>query len=403
MPQLENKEILEPILKSTINIISRRTSEAYANVIIGNAVKGLEKKYPFLKYVHIKGTQYTEIFDILTIDEEIENTDIKKIGESTKEFIENISKAMGKNAGYFFIKEIKEDLPFTYEQTIKNLGVDLDFLQLEFITEIKDTYKFQIENYDILKTVFKAIFDVLDKNLGRDTAFRLLNEFITRLSIEYPVLKYIKINDIRVFQNIEAVTINKDVNKVQPKKVGASIQKCVQELNYYIIEKKNFSLIDKLKNALTTDYLFKLEEIDVNFDIIQLKQTLVFKHILKALVDILSESSSERYAILIINNIIRKHEERFNFLKNIQIDKMYYNTKQLAGVVVPTEIDTVRESDLGRSIQKIIESIIESLGEDASRDFIEKFKERLGKAYILRIEEIGVNLHMIELRQNLMW
>jgi len=402
MPQLENKEILERILRATIGVISRRTSEAYANVIIGNAVRKLENKYPFLKYVHIKGTQYTEIFEILTIDEEIENTDIKKIGESTKEFLESISRSMGKNAGYYFIKEIKEDLPYSYEQTIKNLGIDLDFLQLEFITEIKDTYKFLIENHDILKNTFKTIFEILDKNLGRDTAFKLLNEFVSRLNIEYPVLKYIKINDIRYIQNIDVITVNQEVDKVQPKKVGAAIQKCVQELNYYIIEKNNFSLIDKLKNSFNADYLFKLGEIDVNFDIIQLKQTLVVKHILKALVDILSDSSSESYAILMVNNVLRNYEEKFNFLKNIKIAGIRYS-KGLDQIVVPSEIDKIRRSDLGRSIQKILEAIVESLGEEGSKYFIGKLKERLGKAYLLRIEEIGVNLHMIELKQNLMW
>jgi hypothetical protein len=63
----------------------------------------------------------------------------------------------------------------------------------------------------------------------------------------------------------------------------------------------------------------------------------------------------------------------------------------------------VRESELGRGLQKIMESLIKSLGDEAGHNFVEKFKKRLGKAYILRIEEIGVNLHMMELRQNLFW
>ena len=45
MPQLENKDILGIILRSTIGVIGRRTSEAYANIIISNALKELEEKY----------------------------------------------------------------------------------------------------------------------------------------------------------------------------------------------------------------------------------------------------------------------------------------------------------------------------------------------------------------------
>ncbi len=44
-----------------------------------------------------------------------------------------------------------------------------------------------------------------------------------------------------------------------------------------------------------------------------------------------------------------------------------------------------------------------SLGENAGRNFINRLKKRLGKAYLLRIEEMGINLYMIELRHNLMW
>ena len=53
MPQLENKELLEQLLKSTIGVISRRTSDAYANVTIGLAIKELTEVYSFLKYIKI--------------------------------------------------------------------------------------------------------------------------------------------------------------------------------------------------------------------------------------------------------------------------------------------------------------------------------------------------------------
>ena len=65
-------------------------------------------------------------------------------------------------------------------------------------------------------------------------------------------------------------------------------------------------------------------------------------------------------------------------------------------------IDAVSHPDLGKAIQKLIEKVMMSLGENAGKDFVKKFKEHLGNAYILKIEEMGVNLHMIELRQNLL-
>jgi len=402
MPQLENKEILGRLLKSTIGVIGRRTSEAYANVIIGNVLRDLSKKHEFLKYIEIRGAQSGEIIDIVDIKVDIENVELKKVGDAAREFIETVTQMMGKNAGYYFLREIKEDLPSDYEKTIKEVGVDFDFLQLKFITDIKQNFKFQIENADALNHVMSTLFDILDREIGRDAAFKTLSEFVSRLSTKYEILKYVKINDVRAIRGVDVVNINKDVNLVNPNKVGAAVQKLIQELNTQLGESDRFSLIEKLKNDLNDDYIFKLREIGVDLDVIQLKQTLVVKHVFKALVDILSEYSTESYAILMVNNALGKFGDTFEYMKYIRIDGIHFS-EGLDAVIVPTDIESVGGSDLGRGLQKIIESFVQSLGENAGRYFVEKFRERLGKAYVLRIEEMGVNLHLIELKRNLMW
>ena len=70
MPQLqiENEEIISRILRSTIGVISRRTSDLYASVSIGNEVKNLRTKYAFLEFVDVKNVQnvrFNEAFDVI--------------------------------------------------------------------------------------------------------------------------------------------------------------------------------------------------------------------------------------------------------------------------------------------------------------------------------------------------
>ena len=403
MPQLDNDKILGRILRSTIGVISRRTSETYANVVIGNVVNELAERYSFLNYVEIQGSKYTEIFNVVDIKPEINYIEKEEISKATKEFIEKITKSMGKSAGYYLIREIKEDLPFDYEKSIKELGIDLDILQLKFITEIKQTYKYQIENAEVLRYTLKILFNILDHELGSNNSFSIIHELVSRLSIEYRVLKYVKINDIRSIQGVDVVTIAPEINEIEPTTVGVAIQKVIQEINNSYGEKRSgFSLIEKLKNSFNADYLFKLGKIGVNLDVIQFKKELILKHVLKALVNVLSESSTQSYAMLIVDNILRKFVGTFEYLKLIKIDSMRYS-EGLEAITVSPDIESVRPSELGIGIQKIVEDIIRSLGEDASLEFIGKFKQRLGKAYILRIEEMGVNLHIMELKQNLMW
>jgi hypothetical protein len=402
MPRFENEEILGSILKSTIDVISRRTSEAYANVVIGNAIRELSEKHSFLRYVEIQDARHTELFDVVTITSDLNRVEPQKIGKATVEFLEKIIKSMGKNAGYYFIKEIKEDLPNDYEKTIKELGIDLDLLQLVFITEIKQSLKSQIRNSDILKHSIKTLFDILDREIGRDYAFSTISEVVERFRTEYSLLEYVTINDIRSIQNVDLVSVMPNIDELEPTNVGTAIQKIIQEINYLLGEQGGFTFIEKFRNNFNEDYISKLGEMGININVLQLSQVLVVQHVLKALIDVLSELSAQSYAILTIDNVTKKLGDKYEFLKYIKIDSMRYSEGIDAISVLP-EIDIVRPSEVGRGIQKTVEETIMSLGEEAGQHFIEKFKKRLGKAYVLRIEEMGVNLHLIDLRRNLAW
>ena len=402
MPQLDNKEIIESILKSTLNVISRRTSDAYADSVLDNSIKKLIKKHNLFRLIKIKEVEYHEIFDVINIEPDINKIDKGLVGIAIKDLMQYIIHEMGKSAGYYFIREIKESLSFEYEKMIKEIGVDLDLLQFEFITEKKQAFKFEIRNDDILKYLFISLFELLDREIGRDSAYKILTEVVSRFQTQYDCLNYIKINDVRSLIGVDSVNVNTEVNKIESIEVGAAIQKCVQELNNNFVEKDFFSFMEKFREYLNADYVFKMESIGVNFDVIQYGNVLVIKHVFKALVDVLSSYSSEIYTILLLNSILKKYENNFSYFNLIKIDNTNI-TEGLNAIQVSSEVESFRISEIGRGLQKLIEEITISLGEIAGKNFIDDFKKRIGKAYILKIEDMGVNLYMIELRQNLLW
>lgn len=397
---IQNKELFGRLLRSTIGVIGRRTSDAYANVVIGNVIRNLSNKYVFLNYVKIVGVSSKEVFDIVEINDEINNVDIREIGRASKEFIQTIIKSMGKNAGYYFIREIKEDLPYDYENTIKNVGLDFDYLQLEFITDVKRNYNYQVENSEVVKHIFTILFEILDRDFGRDFAFKNLHDVVLRLSTSHDSLKYVKINDTRAIQNVDIATVGKDVDSQTSSDVGSDIQKVIQEINNILEGKGGFNFIEKLKNKINPDHSLKLREMDVDLSVIKLRQELLVKQVLKSLIDILSDSSTPSYAVMLVNNTLKNFQVKFDFFKNIQIDSLRFS-QGVDGIDISANIDSVRPSELGRGLQRVIEQISMALGEDAGKYFVDKFKRRMGRAYLLRMEEIGVNLHMIELRRNL--
>ena len=402
MPRLDNEVIIKRVLLSVIDTIGRRTSEAYAIVAISRIVKQLGAKYDFFKYIEIKNTLYLEIKEAIVIKKDINYVDQNEMGKAIKEFFEILTISMEKSAGYYFIKEIKEKFPYDFELTIRGLGIDLDIMQLEYITGKKKIYESRKENSDVIKYVLTALFDILDAEIGRDLAFSTMSDIVKRFSIEYDILKYVKINDVRFVRNVDTVFVATDVNAVAQEKVGGLIQKILQEVNKVLGEKGGSFFIEKLRTRLRADYILSLEEMGVSPYVIQLRQELVVKHVLKALADTLSEASSQSYAILAIDSAMKKIDEKYEYLKYVKIDNTQYSNGIDAISVMPV-IDSVRPSELGRMLQKIVERVTMALGEEAGRNFVDRFKEHLGKTYLLRIEEMGVNLHMIQLKQNLLW
>jgi len=402
MPQLDNKEIIDGLLKSTINVISRRTSDAYAVFVISNSVKKLTKKYNFLNLVKIKKTEYHELFQIIEINPDINNIHVLLIGKAMNELMQNIIKTMGKGAGYYFIREIKKSLSLGYEKIIKEINIDLDLLQFQFINDTKQAFKFEIQNDEILKYLFMTLFEFLDRELGRDSAYKNLDEVVTRFQTEYECLKYVKINDVTAIVGIDSVVVNKEVNKIEPSIVGAAIQKCIQELNNNFIEKDFIFFMEKFRDILNGDYVFKMESIGVNLNVIQYGHVQVIKHVFKAIIDVLSSYSYDTYSIFLINDILNRYKNIFLYFNKIKIDNENI-TDGLNAIHVSQEIESCRTSEIGRGLQIMIELITMTLGEVAGKNFLDDFKKRLGKAYILKIEDMGVNLYMIELKQNLQW
>jgi len=386
MQQLENKDIIGHIIRSVIDVIRRRTSEGYALIVIGNVVRTMSEKYTFLNGVKIKGNYVDE----------------KEIGAGVKDFIENVTTSMGSHAGYFFIKEVKEELPYYLGERLKNLGIDLNLMQLRYFADKKGMYMLDIDNADVLKYVLKALFDTLDREIDRNYAITTMTDVVERFVTKYEMLKYVKINDIRTMSGVDAVSIMPNINDFEPEMVGNVLQKIIMEVNNSLKEKGGAAFIEKIKKSLTEAYLFKMEEMGVDLHVVQLQQGRIVKHVLKALLEVLSEASAPCYAILMINGAIKKTGEDCEPLKYIEISSTSYSNGADA-INILSEIETVRPSELGRGLQKMIERLILTLGEGAGEHFIERFKERLGKAYLLRIEEIGVNLHMVELRRNLLW
>ena len=126
------KEILiTTILKSLYNVTSRRKSSKFAEETIHEALSELKQEYDFLSNVKIENrTLVDEEFDV-NLTSDIENIPKAKIGGAIETLIRVICNEIGKETGLYFITEMKQSFnPLIYDH-LKDIGVDLNKIQIE--------------------------------------------------------------------------------------------------------------------------------------------------------------------------------------------------------------------------------------------------------------------------------
>ena len=128
---IKNSEICKKILNTLINISSRKTTKGYAISTLDSLIKKLEERYNFLKHIEIKDTRFLETDEPVTVMSGINIVRSDDVGDALYDIIRSMNTVLGKNAGHFFIKELRNSIGELYYSTIEDMGLDLGLMQLE--------------------------------------------------------------------------------------------------------------------------------------------------------------------------------------------------------------------------------------------------------------------------------
>jgi hypothetical protein len=399
---LDTADVTRQFLQSIIGIIGRKTSEEYAAVTIRNLIKKLQPTYPFLQDIEIKNTRSLELESNVTVRDSLNTIHPKDVGMALKEIEKIIMKTMGKNAGYFFIRETQEKIGIDYDTIlVKTMDVDLTLMQSTYIVEKKSIPLLHIEKSDVMRRFLKALMDALEKQTSKTFAIGLTAKRVEALRQQYTFLEYVSVNDIRYSLGSEEVAVQPEINNVDPLELGKAIGSILYDTDTALTDLGRNSVADDLKANLTLEYLVKLKEIGVTINAHGLGYSAIFKQVIKALIDILGKTSTENNAIFTVNSFLRKIDSTYEFLKYVKVDSAT-GQGELYHITLTDNIDSINETDARRAIQQLLEITMESLEEKVRKEFIQQFKNSLEKKYLLKIQEMGVNLHMIELRRQML-
>jgi len=399
---LDSAEVTRQFIETIIDIIGRKTSQEYAVVTIQNLLKKLGMTYTFLREVEIKNTRSLELEGIITVNDTLNSIHPKEIGCSLKELLTKIMNSLGKNAGYFFIRETREKIGIEYDTfLLKTMDVDLTLMQSTLIVENKSINVLEIQKSDVIRRFLKALLESVEKQTSKSFAITCLHQHIDKLQSSFPFLSLIVINDLRYTLASDEIAVQSDINMIEPLTLGQALTFLLQEIDKTLTDLGKHSIVSDLKTHLTTEYLTKLKEMGVAIASQGIEYSAVYSYIIKIMVEIISRTSSEKNAIAVVNSVLRIIEMKYEFIKSIEVEPAT-NQGETYRIIIGGNLDVISETDARRSIQFFLECITKSLGEKISQGFIQEFINSLDKKYLLKLEEIGVNFHMIELHKEML-
>lgn len=129
----------------------------------------------------------------------------------------------------------------------------------------------------------------------------------------------------------------------------------------------------------------------------KLEKSDLIKNVLGTLISISGRKTTQGYAILTMDSLIKKLESRFDFLAHVQIiDNRFLEGEEAVSVM--TNINAIDPSELGKAIHAIIYNVNKSLGDNAGHFFIKEIQNNLGESYNLMMRNMGVDLGLMQLQ-----
>ncbi len=127
----------------------------------------------------------------------------------------------------------------------------------------------------------------------------------------------------------------------------------------------------------------------------------IIKSVLKTLISISSRKTDFPYAVMTMDDLIKRLEARYIFLKHVQINDDVYKEETTDVISVMSDINNVSPAELGQAIHAIIESVSRSLGENAGHFFIKEIRNTLSDDYLSVMRDMGVDLGLMQLESEI--
>jgi len=404
MPTLENSVVIENLIKILIKVVGRRTNKDFAANNLEAIINRLKPKYDFLKYVEIENASYSEKKEDAFVRSGINDIDISLVGNAIDDIFNEMIKSMGKNVGFYYIKEIQEDLERELGTFFNEYDVNLNLKQQEHLLEIMETGVTEIQeikNSEIFEIVLSGFVRLLNKKISELFTKDLVMGCIKKLEVQYDFFKYFNIEKIRDPRSPYQATIDPEIDNILIAGRAEVLERLIEEIGRAAdLDTRRF-IGEKFEMLLDNRDLSKIKRIGVKLDEIEklLRKEghqLILNEIFRSILGIIEKKIAVDFGVKYIDAIVRKTSEKHEVLKYIKVDITRLE-EGINAIEIDPAVNSIDAYDLGKAIKDLLVRSQIDL-KNITNNFFNDFEENIDKEYLPEIEKIGVNLHILELR-----
>ncbi len=266
---------------------------------------------------------------------------------------------------------------------------------------------FNLTNSEVIDHILRAFIRVIGRRTSESYAVVTIDNVLKEIEPTYDFLKYIEIKNTLYSEGVNAVTINPNVNFVEPERFYRAINELIKNTVIYCKKNSDFFLIKEFQEAIgdIDGLLLKEKGIDLGLmqfqlivdrqQIFKIKNSEVIEHVIKTLTCLLNRKFPEKQAIKNVIASIKKLEEKYDFLEYIGMTDIP-DSKGFYFIRITHDINNVLSAKMADAIQELIEDVCKSIEWKNGQSFIEDFKNELGEEQLSKLEKIGVKLKDIQ-------
>jgi len=437
---MENTEILSRVIESYLTALGNSTSQDFSIKTFNYILDKHREVYSFLEYLSVGKNPLDESIKI-----DVENVSELKYAKTSNisDFLEIVFKEV--------FKEVIQDERFystDLESIIQNVKKDVGDLLEELGVRIKwrlvvqgahaelgvssaeVTVDITRKKSQILEPLINSIIDLvyegmLKKEKKRKDAVEVVVEVIKKIEKKYDFFGSMLVEDIDKEQedyNIKTQWTIEDVfffnsddsyavkaipriDEVDDADYAKAMTEFILEVGSYInVQEKPF-FIDKLKNFMNQTSLEDFLEIGINLD--EIEETFknqgyndIIKRTFSALINIIQAKTSTSFAVAALDTIIdsMRNMENASIVDHIIVNKSKYDAG-LEAIRINPEINNENPYKIAKFIGYMLKKTQENRKNHSEKvSFINDLKLEMGERYFAELDNMGVNVHIIDMR-----